>query len=175
MRYKTRFAKVGRIFPKSSFLTLFFRKFSGIFGIFRNFGNFRGNFLPKKTRFSRKFFLANFAEMGCIFASYIKKPKKKMLFFFRNFGEFPGATPRHFRRIFFGKNTNFNQFYMNFNTVYTALQSVFYKKHEICIKSFRQFWNFRNSEKKFSPKFRKFSPTFSEIPGFSGNSRIFQK
>ena len=139
MCYKTRFAKVGRIFPKSSFLTLFFRKFSGIFGIFRNFGNFRGNFLPKKTRFSRKFFLTNLAEIGCIFASYRKKPKKKMHFFFRNFGEFPGDTPGHFRRIFFGKNMNFNQFYTNSNDVYTAAQSGFYKKHEICVKSSRQF------------------------------------
>jgi hypothetical protein len=64
---------------------------------------------------------------------------------------------------------------MNFNDVYTAAQSGFYKKHEICRKRSRQFWNFRNSEKKFSPKSRKFSPTFSEILGFSGNSRIFQK
>ena len=54
-----------------------------------------------------------------------------MHFFFRNFGEFPGDVPRHFRRIFLGKNMNFDQFYMNFNVAYNALQSGFYKKQEI--------------------------------------------
>jgi hypothetical protein len=157
-------------FPK---IVVFDAFFPEIFRNFRNFGNFRGNFLPKNTRFSRKFFPANFAEIGCIFASYRKKPEEKRTFFSRNFGGFPGDTSRHFRGIFFGKNMNFDEFYTNFNAVYTAAQSGFYKKHKISQKSSRQFWNFRNSEKKFSPKSRKFSPTFSEIPGFSGNSRIF--
>jgi hypothetical protein len=112
---------------------------------------------------------------------YLKKPKKKRTFFSRNFGEFPGDPPKHFRGIFFGKNTNFDQFYTNFNSVYPAAQSGFYKKHEIYRKSFRQFWNFWNSEKSFLrnpgnfprhfPKFRE----FPEIPGFSRKSSIFQK
>lgn len=175
MRFKTRFLKEGGIFGKSSFFALFFPKFSGISEIFRNFPDFRGNFFPKIPGFSRKFFPENFAEIGCIFASSRKKTGKKTHFFFRNFRGFSGTVPGHFREIFLRKNVKFDQFYTNFYCVYTAAQSGFYENNEFFRKVVRTFCNFENSRKKFSPKFRKFSPGFSEIPGFSGNSRIFQK
>ena len=175
MRFKTRFLNEGWIFEKSSFLGLFFPKFSGISGIFRNFPNFRGNFLPKNPGFSPKFFPEFFAEIGCIFASCRKKPGKKLHFFFRNFRDFPGTDPGHFRKNFVEKNVKFDQFYTNFYCVYTAAQSVFYKNNEFLRKVVQTFCNFENSWKKFSRNSRKFSPGFSEIPGFSGNSRIFQK
>jgi len=180
VRFKTRSANEGWIFQKSTFLALFFPKFSGISGIFRIFGDFRGNFPPKNVRFSRKFFPADFPEIGCIFASSRKKPEKNRTFFPGISGGFPGDGPRHFRGNFLRKNAEFDQFYTDLHYVYTAAQSVFYENNEIFRKGVRTFYNFENSRKKISPKFRKFPPTFSkfpdfpEIPGFSGISIFFQ-
>jgi hypothetical protein len=141
MCFKTRSANEGWIFQNRRFGT-FFPKFSGI-SEFGDFGNFSEN-----VRFSRKFF-PRFSR-NRLYLVVLKTGKRTFFPEFRDFSR----RPETFWDFF--ENTNFDQFYTNFNDVYTAAQSGFIKKTK-CSENFKI-----EIPKKFSRNPGNF-PTFSKF------------
>jgi hypothetical protein len=139
-------------FPKSTFWH-FFSKFSD-FGIFRIFGDFR-KFLEKRP-------IPDFSRGFSRNRLYLRRPKTGKNFF-PGISGFP-RRPGHFR--IFSEKHNFDQFYTNFNDVYTAAQSGFIKTRNFPKSSdvlkFRKFRKKFSRNRKFPRHFR--NSSFPEIP-----------